>query len=258
MKLLFLVVVFNKPVISNIAVLSAKRAKSYFADFDIYVWDNSTDTNCREKNKSDAIEMGLSYKSENKNCALSYVYNKIINSENFDYIIISDDDTSYGDDYFRELVTIIPMGYLVSIPQIYINDSLKSPGKMGVVVGKHFATIEPGLYKDLIAITSGLLLSRNISSLQYNVFDENLDLYGIDTDFFMALNKIKIPVYVMSSRLEHNMSVYTQEEKLTKKDKVNNFRYINSKKATIYINRKRSLVHGVLATIYYFLYELLK
>lgn len=258
MILKFLVVLYNKQLEFNVAVNSVKKSQRSFNDFDIIIWDNSDDDCIIEKNQLFATVNNINYFTEKRNCPLSYVYNKIINENKLDFIIISDDDTVYHRDYFIELERELKRDCLVHIPQIYVNEVLKSPARMGIVVGKHLNSINPGLHQKILAITSGMVINRKLCDIVSPLFDESLNLYGIDTDFFINLSKLNIPVNVLDAKLEHNMSMYDGNIVLSKKEKLNNFRYVNSKKATIYINYKRSIVHGYLARFYYFLYERFK
>lgn len=258
MILKFLVVIYNKQLEFNVAVNSVKESQRLFEDFDIIVWDNSDDNCIIDKNQNYATKNNITYLTEKRNCSLSYVYNKVINENKLDFIIISDDDTVYDRDYFIELEQEVKRDCLVHIPQIYVNGTLKSPARMGIVVGRHLNGISPGLHPKLLAITSGMVINRKLCDIVNPLFDESLNLYGIDTDFFINLSKLNISVNVLNAKLEHDMSMYDDTIVLSKKEKLNNFRYINSKKATIYINYKRSIIHGCLAKIYYFLYERFK
>ncbi|CAD5354675.1 glycosyltransferase family 2 protein [Citrobacter freundii] len=258
MILKLLVVIYNKKLEVNVAVNSVKESQRTFENFDVIVWDNSDDEKILEQNQNYATNNNITYRTEKKNCPLSYVYNKIINENKLDFIIISDDDTVYNRVYFAELEQELQRDYLVHIPQIYVNGALKSPARMGIVVGKHLNSINPGLHPKLLAITSGMVINRKLCDIFSPLFDESLNLYGIDTDFFINLSKLNIPVNVLNTKLEHDMSMYDDGIVLSKREKLSNFRYVNSKKATIYINFKRSIIHGYLAKVYYFLYERLK
>lgn len=260
MRLKFLTVIYNKPLDANVAVNSAQTSAGMFENFDIIVWDNSDNDFIRESNQEYANISNVSYLTENRNCSLSYIYNKVINNNNddFDYIIISDDDTIYNENYFSEFLAYLDMDYLVHIPQIYINGKLKSPAKMGVVVGKHLDAIVPGLHYNLLAITSGVIINKKLLDIINPLFDENLNLYGIDTEFFIKLTKKQVPINVLDVKLEHDMSIYDDGIILSRQEKLNNFRYINNKKATIYVNFKRSLIHGLLVKVYYLIYERFK
>lgn len=258
MKLKLLVVIYNKSLVDNITIRSVKTSVELFPDFEIIVWDNSTDIDFRADNESHAKEMSLTYLTDNENSKLSYIYNKIINDFYFDYLIISDDDSEYSEEYFCQLNNILQKDPIVTIPRVYARNKLRSPAKMGLIVGKHLNCIEPGIHKNLIAITSGMVISSKIKEIMSPVFDENLSFYGVDTDFFLRLSEHNVSVNVMNVNLVHEMSMYSESYKLTKKNLSNNFRYINNKKATIYICSKKSYFRGILARIYYVLYEFLK
>ncbi|NYU09314.1 hypothetical protein A8O28_00870 [Enterobacteriaceae bacterium CCUG 67584] len=258
MKIKLLVVIYNKHIENNITITSATGAAKLFSDFEIIVWDNSTDSEYRSTNECYAQEHSLIYLTNNDNAKLSWVYNKIIKEHQYDYLIISDDDSEYSEEYFNKLQSALLEGHLVSVPQIYVNDKLRSPAKMGLIVGKHLDGIESGTHKNLIAITSGMVISSKLKGIMTPIFDENLSFYGVDTEFFLRLSQHNIPLHVLNVRLTHEMAMHSEEYKLRKKDLSANFRYINNKQATIYICKKQSYFRGMLAKVYYLLYEYLK
>lgn len=249
---------YNKKLIDNVTIKSAKLAEESFHDFEIIVWDNSTDSELHACNEKFAKEMSLTYLSDNENSKLSYIYNKITSEFQFDYLIISDDDSEYSEEYFDHLKKSLQNDPIVTIPRVYVTNKLRSPARMGLIVGKHLDSIVPGMHKNLIAITSGMVISSKLKGIMSPVFDENLSFYGVDTEFFLRLSEHNISVNVMDVDLVHEMSMHSESYKLTKKDLPNNFRYLNNKKATIYICNKKSYWRGILARVYYVLYEFLK
>lgn len=86
------------------------------------------------------------------------------------------------------------------------------------------------MHPKLLAITSGMVINRKLCDIFSPLFDESLNLYGIDTDFFINLSKLNIPVNVLNTKLEHDMSMYDDGIVLSKREKLSNFRYVNSKK----------------------------
>ncbi|QUJ68208.1 glycosyltransferase [Photobacterium sp. GJ3] len=258
-KVLLLIVVYNK-LIENIPA-----PRTFLLDSDdvatslereVIIWDNSTEDEYRKENKNHALNAGYRYLTNNRNCSLSYVYNFVIATHDFDYIVISDDDSNYCKNYLSSLEKVINEKQLVAIPQVFSNGKLYSPAKLGVVVGKHLKHISPGINYGLIGITSGVIINKIVFEDCRIKFDEQLDFYGIDTDFFLNLKKEKIPVYVLNETIEHDLSM--ESENLTFEEKINGFRYKNNKSAMIYINKKRTLFHYLMCRLYYFLYETIK
>ncbi|WP_120511423.1 glycosyltransferase [Photobacterium salinisoli] len=258
-KVLLLTVVYNK-LIEKInapnTFLQNSDGIASSLEREVIIWDNSTEDVFRKDNETYALNNGYIYLSQNRNCSLSYVYNLVINNHNFDYIVLSDDDTTYCGNYLTELEQVINDNHLVAIPQVFSNGKLYSPATLGLVVGRHLKSVSSGLNDGLIGITSGVIISNKLFKTFKFKFDEHLDFYGIDTDFFLNLKREKIPVFVLNSSIVHDLSM--ESENLTSKEKVNSFRYKNNKKAMIYINRKRTFFHFIMCKIYYFLYETIK
>lgn len=131
------------------------------------------------------------------NGSLSKLYNKLICMYNANTYVFLDDDTEICLEYLAELKNHF---YSILLPQIKCNGNLHYP----IIKGKNIQTITSGL-----ALTKSAI--RHICSLQENVFDEALYLYGIDTAFCYALNKHKHPYTISKSFLEHNLSHITNE-----------------------------------------------
>ncbi|MEQ1962905.1 glycosyltransferase [Xenorhabdus khoisanae] len=259
-KVIVLVVVYNKFLNNSETINSFAHKKDHFDDFfeeQLIIWDNSVDVTYREANNKFCEKNNYIYLSANENTSLSIVYNKVENSYRYDYLLISDDDSVYNTRYFEELCQFIKSNEYVAVPLIYSSKLLRSPAKMGIIVGKHIKNLSSGIQHGLIAITSGMVISSKLKDVKYPFFDENLSFYGIDTDFFCALLKLKVPIFVMDATIEHDLSMYSKKTKLNESKEKKFFRYQNSKKATIYINFKRSLLQGFLAKVYFIIYEII-
>ncbi|HDX9010833.1 glycosyltransferase family protein [Aeromonas dhakensis] len=259
-KLIFLVVIYNK-VLENIQSISSFMSPhndlDALYDREVIVWDNSTIDMYRDRNKYFSIREGYNYFSEKKNCSLSYIYNKVVHENSFDYIVISDDDTCYDIIYLSQLYSFVKERYLVAVPQVYSQERLFSPAKLGIIVGKHISSVQSGPNYGLIAITSGVIIKKEVFEYHNVKFDENLSLYGIDTDFFIQISNKIIPLFVLDARISHDLSMESESSK-SESSEVKKFRFENNKKATIYINKKRSFFIFLLTKIYYFLYENIK
>lgn len=259
-KVTILVVIYNKYLEDIQSISSFMRAHddldaSY--DRNVIVWDNSTLAIHRDRNKSFCIWEGYKYLSEEKNCSLSYIYNTVLHTNDFDYIVISDDDTCYDNVYLSQLYSFIKKKYLVAVPQVYSQGRLFSPAKLGLIVGKHIHSVQPGPNHGLIAITSGVIIKKEVFEYQNVKFDENLSFYGIDTDFFINISNKSISLYVLDARISHDLSMESHSS-ASESNEMKKFRFDNNKKATLHINKKRSMFIFLLTKVYYFLYESIK
>lgn len=130
------------------------------------------------------------------NASLSKIYNKFITEYNADHYIFLDDDSILSNRYLNELKKNKDE---IFIPQIFCHGT------------RHFPIYDRR--NEIQSITSGLTLSKKICNklmLQYNyVFDERLDLYGIDTAFFYKLNEKGLKYTVSENHIEHDLSHLT-------------------------------------------------
>ncbi|GHA38914.1 glycosyltransferase [Photobacterium aphoticum] len=236
-KIVILCVLYNKKCTSSNTVNTFRNSKYRNSDnVELHIWDNTVNLEIAEFNKLYIYDRNIHYHSSGENKALSIIYNDFINNYRDDYLLILDDDSEVNDKYIYEVIKLLNNDmFCVGVPKIIsqIGD-MYSPAKFGLVKGKHFKTIHCGFHNNLTAISSGIVINCNKIISKEVSFDENLSLYGIDTDFFVSLNKKQIPTYVLDVSLSHDLSIFNVESVKTKK-----FRFLNMMKANLYISKKR-------------------
>ena len=216
MKKLFIVVLYKNEICECLTINSFikcnlfKNPENYF-----YIWDNSP-IEQSENNLSLLQSLGknIEYAFHPENTPLAKVYNAVIAKySDCDYIAIFDQDTALLDtDYEKTVDSAIENNLDVDlfIPKIYTKAGLLySPGKF-IFPGKarKLNDIKVGVVnaKHLTGITSGLIVSRRFITSENFLFNEQLKLYGVDTDFFINYTKKRKNLYILPVHIEHSLS----------------------------------------------------
>lgn len=247
-KIIILCVLYNKKCISSNTINTFINSKIHnYENVELHIWDNSLNLEIAEFNKSYIYDHDIYYHTSGKNKALSIIYNDFINKYKDDYLLILDDDSEINDKYIDEVIKLLNNDiFYVGVPKIISQlGEMYSPAKFGLVKGKHFKSIHCGFHNNLTAISSGIIINCNKIITKEVLFDENLNLYGIDTDFFVSLNKKQIPIYVLDVNINHDLSIFNVEAKKTKK-----YRFLNMMKANLYISKKRGSLYYICFIIY--------
>lgn len=180
-----------------------------------YFWDNSPNPNPTENERySELLGNNVIYSSHIENTPLAKVYNTIISEyKDVDYVAIFDQDTVLVElDYEKKIDSALLNNPKIDlfIPKIYAkHGELYSPGKF-IFPGKarKLISISDGVVsaKKLTGITSGLIVSRRFIKTENFLFNENLRLYGVDTDFFINYSKKRKELYILSVKIQHSLS----------------------------------------------------
>lgn len=215
---MFVVVVYSThPSVSN--TLSS-LAKINFDTYDIapkfYIWDNS-----KSGFGLDSIPLPTDktiYRHTGENVRLSDVYNRAItDSEDADYYILLDDDSTLTDRYFsavhdfmvsRSEQKVDRSSAVVAVPKIMNANTLISPGLHAGVRGKKLSHVETGEIDSsgVVAMMSGTVISKFAlcSGLR---FDPRLNFYGVDTRFFIDYQKTFGRIFILDCILEHKSAL---------------------------------------------------
>lgn len=249
LKYTVLCVIYNKKcdMSETIKSLLSNSSHVFQGCFEINVWDNSTNNDISEYNKYYCNNNNIHYHGSRFNESLSKVYNIFLENKENDYLIILDDDTNVSKKYMEEVDFLANnIDFQVAVPKINSPEGyLYSPAKFGLVKGVHFIDIKSGYHNNLVAIASGVFINC-ISMRDNNIsFDEKLSLYGIDTDFFLTLNRKKIKLYVMNIFVNHDLSYFNEEVNIVKRK-----RLINHLVSGLYLSKKRGLLYFMLFLIY--------
>lgn len=182
-----IVVVYNKTIKESITCESLKKIPDL--DIGIVVVDNS-ETN--QGNKDICKELGYTYISMYGNKGLSKAYNAAIDATNSDIIVLFDDDTEVGSDYFEILnkATIEYPEIDIFAPIVYGQDGvIYSPNEFNFLRNHFIDLPQKEVSQDKFnAIASCLAVRRRIFD-EYR-FNEVLFIDQIDQYFFCEQRKL--------------------------------------------------------------------
>lgn len=155
------------------------------------IFDNSVDTSCQLFNSSYSYNKNELYLSSGRNEGLSKAYNTVIQNiekDSDNWIIISDQDTSYPENYISVVKNNINNTNAYVLCPI-INDKLGilSPCKSSWRGFSHIFDIDTNRLDKYSYINSGMVINSTVfSNIKY---DENLFLDFIDHDFILQLKQ---------------------------------------------------------------------
>ncbi|MEZ8351065.1 glycosyltransferase [Vibrio splendidus] len=251
-KFILLCVIYNKKCNESDTITSFYRSSYHSSsqndvNIELHIWDNSTDKSVLEHNRDYCEKKNIYHHFNGNNEFLSVVYNKFLHRYKDDFLMIFDDDSNVSNEYLESVVkTARNVDFHVGVPKIESQlKSIYSPAKFGLVKGRHLDDISCGFNFGLVAISSGMVINCKKVTSKGIYFDENLNLYGIDTDFFLYLARRGISLYVLDVSIIHDLSCFNVESSQVKKK-----RLLNLIKSNIYIARKRSIFHFIAFLIY--------
>ena len=202
-----------------------------FEDYkSIIVWNNGP----REITNKDFYNTQIINCCENK--SLGYIYNYCMDSYNFDYLLVLDDDTKLPKGYVSTAIPKMESKTDVIIPQCSNGKSIISPTRM-------FPWWLMSSYID--AVMSGIFVSKNIEIK----FNEKLPLYGVDKEFLYRAQKNRKKISYIDCTLNHNNSFETEEDKLS---------LLRRRKLLIYSQLNMIKVSGNFIEKFYFSIKFLK
>jgi GT2 family glycosyltransferase len=215
LNILVLVVLYRAAPSASKTLLSLAKSTHVGDQVSVLVWDNSR----TELSESEVIDsFGFKYDGVPNNMSLAKVYNRVIKDYfSHDLFVLFDQDTEISVDYFEELIRCYSRyknsQCFLYVPRVFYQSRLISPGTRQFVKGVSLNAISPGLRgsEKLLGIASGLAIDgRYISSVLQSgcsVFDERLELYGIDTKFFMDYEEQGRLVCIMRAKLYHDSAL---------------------------------------------------
>lgn len=201
-KLVAIMVVYNTNVLESRAYKCIKTANN----IRLIVCDNSTIVN---DNKSLVERDGNIYLSMHGNIGLSKAYNKAIDYlmdeiyDEFDYIILMDDDTYFPEEYFNELnKKVINSNVDIFLPVVFDetgNAGYLSPSIMKKGYCHRAKDIKSIKQNELCGINSGMVIKKEIfEDYRYN---EKIFLDYIDHNFIRDMRLRRKKVDVLETKL---------------------------------------------------------
>jgi GT2 family glycosyltransferase len=213
-KLIVLVVLYKKTISASPTISHLLLQNKILFDLELVVWDNSPEP-CPEQEVAElsAAFDQFQYISTPENVWLSKLYNQVLRSNTYDYALLLDQDSEFPDYYFDKLNAAV-LGFpqiSLFLPIVINNRKVVSPGSFVYFKGKHWKKIQTGPIpsKNVLAITSGMVISVKVFLAHQMKFDERLNLYGIDTSFMLRFSKFEKQLYVLRIRFDHDTVLWS-------------------------------------------------
>lgn len=210
-KIIFVVVLYktHPQHSATLVSLSQHSYAEFYIDPIFVVWDNSS--HGFGESSLDFMPGRVKYYHSGLNEKLSSAYNKVVlDSSDMDWYVFLDDDSCVDESYLISLKSFFTSGVPVAVPKILHNGVIISPGAVRGVKGKLLP--EFSLYtgvrssKQLVAMMSGTVVSSSVfGSGVY--FDERLQLYGVDTRFFIDYSNVYSKIYVLDVVMTHHSAL---------------------------------------------------
>jgi hypothetical protein len=251
-NILLAVVLYKLKISESSTINSLILIKEYLNNINtkVVIWDNSPNTqNLKEleilKNFSD-----FEYKHTPENVSLAKIYNSIYrNNSQYGSLVLFDHDSEVDEGFFLKLKFAQNENKNINLflPIVKAGNLIFSPANRFLVTGRHWENETHGIIKSLnkLAITSGMAIRMNYLLDKHPCFNEDLNLYGVDTDFMIQYEKNNEYFFVLDYVMKHDLSVFTEDSKEMKL-----LRFRNHKKAIIKIFKKETLLKFWLAQMF--------
>lgn len=236
------VVLYNKKCAESTSLQTLMKTD----EISVTVFDNSTIEN---ENNTYCRDNDIVYYGFLKNMGLSYAYNyaiKRLDAKPNDIIIILDDDTQLGMNYFFALKNCSNrVDSDIFLPVVYAGEMILSPSNSAWGGISHRVKSLQELKKsEITAINSGMAIRfRVFQKIQYN---ENLFLDCVDHDFMNKVRENAFSISVIDCIIKQN---YSRQEKITEEQFLNRFQiYKNDFK--IYCRSRKIMWYYYLSIVY--------
>lgn len=224
MKIASVVITYNSTLTNSETLTSLLECQKEHINVTLLVWNNGPNILSEEDIKNFLIackEKGINVKiyQDIRNIALSKIYNFFINSEEFDFITLLDQDSILPKDYYTKISSHLSADIVAPIIFAEKNGDL-------IQTDPHFygdvnIMIPEGKVKIKIdSIMSGLAISRKgiekISNYRSYIFEERLAFYGIDSDLFRTINIMQekgfdLEIYC-ENKIYHSFAMFDTKE----------------------------------------------
>lgn len=221
MKFIIITVLYNERVDNTFVyntLLQGQKNKDHSNEYTVksLVFDNSDNLDIVEYNREFNFKENITYVSMKKNVGLSKAYNtglSMINLDDDSWIIISDQDTSYLENFIENIYEIVKLNNAnVLAPIVRNGGNLVSPCHIN---GKHFVCEENDFNmvdkKKQVFINSGLCINAKL--FQKIRYDEGLFLDFVDYDCIYQFINMEIykPYVIKENIIQQNFSGQTKK-----------------------------------------------
>lgn len=206
-----IVVLYNKVITEIISLDNFLKVKKT-NPVEIVICDNSSEE--YQKRNSELLKQSeyqdMIYVNNGGNVGLSKAYNNAIRTirEKHFWVMLADDDTLFSIEYLKNVCQKAESnqhGLIAGI--LYTGENIFSPVKKYAVLRKNMEFIStPGVYKNIYAVNSGLVIHSSIFDV-VGLFDENLFLDMIDYHFMENLKLKEVnEICIVNGRIEQSFS----------------------------------------------------
>lgn len=152
---------------------------------------------------------------------LSGAYNFALNhanKNNYDWLLLLDQDTELTDDYFEKLYRFLSdnqdKNIVAAVPFLRNKSKIISPNKLYFnFLRKN--TVKYGINSGHIVALNSLSLLRTDFMNAIGGFSSEFPLDMLDYWYYLQFNRRKKKIYVLDTALKHNLSIYNYDENIT-------------------------------------------
>jgi len=152
---------------------------------------------------------------------LSGAYNFALNhanKNNYDWLLLLDQDTELTDDYFEKLYRFLSdnqdKNIVAAVPFLRNKSKIISPNKLYFnFLRKN--TVKYGINSGHIVALNSLSLLRTDFMNAIGGFSSEFPLDMLDYWYYLQFYKHKKKIYVLDTALKHNLSIYNYDENIT-------------------------------------------
>lgn len=215
MRYFILVVIYNKRLQESETILSLVRSVAALCGSTILVWDNSLSGQGEGDVswlRDQCFGVNVLYKHTPENLGLSKIYNRFLAEADvaFDFIVLTDHDTTFDRDFFSAHATAVQQAGDVNLylPKVVFNNAIVSPGRQFFYKSFPYKKLGFGmrLAGNNTAINSGMIIRGSYFRDAFTGYDERLDFYGTDDYFMRQYRQANEYFYVLDYVIQHDLT----------------------------------------------------
>lgn len=168
-----------------------------------------------------SADLPITYIHRPENAGLAQAYNIALERMGeAQWLILLDHDTAITSAYLQEVFQQsqhVPQDCVALCPQVFEEKRQISPIQANQYINRHFQTLTPGLYQQRVMAINSATVFRKSFLLQLGGFNTQFPLDFLDHWLFFEIFQQQKSVYVLESKLQHELSVMHYESMTTKR-----------------------------------------
>jgi hypothetical protein len=241
-----LIVLYNKKVSESSTYQSLLKYSGNLNSIDLLIWNNGPDGINRNLDESDTNKFrSVTIEEDLSNAGLAKIYNFALTFKENDFCVFLDDDSNLSTTYIESILNVDKN--TCAVPILTHNGQVQSPT---LKKKKVESTDLPEDRSRFRAVGSGVVVGTNVArklkAAYGSVFDEHFLLYGVDTTFFIRLERANLLSHLrVISGFEHSYSRLSTEP-----DAISDFRkkeraYDEGLRARYYKSKSSLVVYAI-------------